>query len=90
MENLSVHPTNAASKSRNWLNFRSFCAFLLTFEKSNVGRIFTTVFEFQNRNIYLFLFDTDASCQRYEVEQGSIHAGGPSDSSRFSKSDRHA
>jgi hypothetical protein len=39
-------------------------------------RIFTTVFEFQNRNIYLLLLDTEASCQRYEAEQGSIHARG--------------
>jgi hypothetical protein len=39
-------------------------------------RIFTTVFEFQNRNIYLFLFDTEARRQRYKDEQAIIHAGG--------------
>jgi hypothetical protein len=34
--------------------------------------IFTTVPEFQNGNIYFLMFDTDASCQRYETKYGAI------------------
>lgn len=51
-------------------NFRSFCAFLSTFEKPNVVGICITVPEFQNRNIYLSSFDTEVIRQRYGGESG--------------------
>lgn len=47
------------------LKFRSFCAFLPILENPNVGKNMYHSSEFQNRNIYLSLFDTEVIRQRY-------------------------